>query len=241
MTEIDLHDLIGDEPPFLLAPDSAIASGRRRRRRRQGAVLGTFVLTAGVVGSGALLLSNDSTPATSTVLAADPTASAAPADDNDGSSYYRIVRANTPAGWTFTEPDSDAGGWWATVDDGNGAGRFGMFRSTGSLQLHPCSDSEFRSNGTCVETELSPTSRLIVRGPNRWEAFSSAQVVIVHPDGSGVDVSIDNATWPDLPSGTRFTTADEKREATRGTVHRHDVVYSNDQLVAIAKAFDAAT
>ncbi len=233
-----LRDLVADEPPYVLDVEGALAGGRRRRRGRVTAVLSGVGLTVGAVAAGVVLLT-PATPHDVLTPAAQPPAAA----EGDGSLFYRVVRANTPAAWTITSIHSDGESWWADVDDGRGAQRVGISYSRGGLQLHPCSDSEYVNGATCTETELSATSRLIVRGVSHdgpQKAYASAYAEIVHPNGYGTSASIDNATWKELPEGKVLYTEDEKRELTKGTIVNPVPLYSTDQLVAMVKQYEAA-
>ncbi|MFN2536957.1 MAG: hypothetical protein ABR549_02250 [Mycobacteriales bacterium] len=240
-----LHDLVIDEPPFLLRPEVPIVSGRRRRRARALGAVGTgAVATSVVVGSLALLGGTSSAPSTTIRFGGTPTAATSNDTGDISSEYYTIARAHTPAGWTIADAHREqASGWWANVDDGtHGPGRLGLWRSTGSLQQHPCSDSEFVAKATsCTETMLDADTRLIVRTVSHTNPINDIQVVIVHADGSGVNVSDTNATWPDIPAGRTFSTPEEKRAWTRGTIGSEAPLYSTDQLVAMAKALDASS
>jgi hypothetical protein len=235
-----LHDLVADEPPFVLRPDEVLAAGRRRRRRGGIAVAGSGAVAASVVVGSVLLVHAPSSGSASVRFGGQPTAAAASDSGDLTSPYYQLARAHTPAGWVISRAHSEDGsGWWADVDDGNGAGRLGMFRSTASLQQHPCSDSEFVAKAaSCTETMLDADTRLIVRSVSHTDPVNDIQVVIVHGDGSGVNVSDDNATWPDIPPGTSFTTPAQKRYFSHGTVGSAIPLYSTDQLVEIAKALD---
>lgn len=237
-----LRDLVTDEPPFVLRPDDVVAAGRRRRRGRTLALTGAAG-TAAVVAVGSLtLLASPATSPTTVRFGGDPTASSRQDTGDLTSEYYQVARANTPDNWTisdgFLEHDS---GWWANVDDGtHGPGRLGLWRSTGGLQQHPCSDSEFVAKAaSCTETMLDPTTRLIVRTVSQTNPINDVQVVIVHPDGSGVDVSDDNATWPNPPFRSGRYTVEEKMALNHGTVGSLEPLYTTDQLVAMAKALDA--
>lgn len=237
-----LHDLVATEPPFVLRPDEVIAAGRRRRHRRVFAVTGSAGLAAVVAVGAVALTSSPATAPTTTRLGAEPTARADTGDTT--SEFYRIARAHTPDGWTISnahfEPHS---GWWANVDDGaHGAGRLGMWRSEGGLQQHPCSDSEFVAEAaSCTETMLDADTRLIVRTVSRTDPINDVQVVIVHANGYGVNVSDDNAVWPDPPTGAVISTEAEKRALSKGTIGSPEPLYPLDRLVAIAKALDAAS
>jgi hypothetical protein len=237
-----LHDLVADEPPYRMDPDGAVTGGRRRAQRRT-AVLSAAAVVALAVGAAGIAQLRPETPR-QTVYLAGPAAKPV-AVSQEQSELERIVRQHTPAGWTFDVTDNDdEDAFSANVDDGNGASRLylGVTQPVGSLQQHPCSDSEFALDGPCHETELGDGRRLITRGPARSGPVTSLVVVIVHRDGSGVDIGNDNATWPtiDLVSGERVT-PEQKRLMSTPSVNRPLPVYSLAQLVEIAKAVDAAT
>jgi hypothetical protein len=239
-----LRDLVADEPPFVLRPDEVIAAGRRRSRVRTLTALGTGGVAVTALVTGLALVGGSGGGRSSTVrLGGQPTAGAADTGDTT-SVYYRIARAHTPAGWTINHAFvEEASGWWADVDDGShGPGRIGMFRSTGSLQQHPCSDSEFVAKATsCTETMLDADTRLIVRSVSHTNPINDIQVVIVHADGSGVNVSDDNAVFPDPRDFPPIVTPAQKRALNTGTVGSPEPLYSTDQLVAMAKALDATS
>ena len=238
-----LHDLVADEPPFVLRPDEVLSAGRRRRRRRTLALSGTAGAAAVVTIGSLALMSSTGTSPTTVRFAGEPTAAATQDTGDLSSEYYRIARASTPDGWTMSDGHLEHGsGWWANVDDGvHGPGRLGMWRSTSSLQQHPCSDAEFVAEAvSCTETMLDPTTRLIVRSVSRTNPINDIQVVIVHSDGSGVNVSDDNATWPDPPIRSGRYTVAEKRALNHGTIGSPEPLYTTDQLVAMAKALDSS-
>jgi hypothetical protein len=237
-----LHDLVADEPPYRMDPEGAVTGGRRRAQRRTAALSAAAAVTVAVAGVGAAGLWRDE-PRQTVHLAGPAARPVAVAPEQ--SALERIVRAHTPAGWTFEVTENDRDDTFsANVDDGNGASRLylGVTRPVGSLQQHPCSDSEFALDGPCHETELGEGRRLITRGTTRSGPVVSSVVVIVHRDGSGVDIGNDNATWPmvDVMSGERVT-AQQKRLMNTPSVNRPLPVYSLTQLVEIAKAVDAAT
>jgi hypothetical protein len=234
-----LTELVADEPPYLLDPDRVVAGGARRRRAR-ATRLTAGVGVAAVAAAGAVVwlqpaAPRDSVTSTPTTNVGAPAAPQGP--------IGTIVRAHTPASWTFSgvheTPPSE---FQADVDDGQGASRLyvGVSPSPGSLQQHPCQDPEFALGGFCKELVLDAQTRLIRRGPTPSGPVTSTYVVIVHSDGSGVDVGNDNATWPWVESLT-VTTPEQKRALTTASVNRDLPVYSVAQLVEIAKAVDAAT
>jgi hypothetical protein len=217
-------------------PDGAVARGRRRAQRRT-AVLSASAAVAVVAAVAGVVQLNNETPPRTVQLGAP--AQAEP--ERQWGVLQRTVRAHTPAGWTFAEPDEHASGFSADVDDGEGASRFyvGVSKPSGSLQQHPCSDHEFALDGACRESELGEGRRLITRGPTSSGPVTSSVVVIVHRDGSGVDVGNDNATWLRPPDGV--LTPETKLLYSRPSVNRKLPVYSIAQLVEIAQAVDAAT
>ena len=233
---MNLHDLVTDEPPYVLDPAGAAALGRRRRARHLAlAGAGT---AAAVTASFALLSSGGAVAPTSTLQPAASTApSSAPADR-----WLPLVRKFVPVEWSVDVIESTDDGWSADVDDGQGAGRlsFSFSPHPGSLQQHPCSDPEFVQGGKCEEVELGDGRRLVTREAQPQGGFRSVVVVIVHRDGGGVDVGNDNATFPRLAPGTVFTSAEDKAEGTRGTVTRPMPLYDAQGLVELAKALDAA-
>lgn len=240
-----LHDLlvreIADEPPYRLDPDAALAGGRRRRRNRTVALTAAAGATGVVALSAVLALQPHRTNVQQTLFGAAPSATSATEPQSE---FERILRAHTPSSWTISETQRlQSDGFQADVDDGDGASRlyFGVSPSPGSLQQHPCSDREFALDSVCKEVDLDADTRLITRGPAKSGPVTSAHVVIVHRDGSGVNVGNDNATWP--WTGTEITspmTQEQKRAMTIGRVNRPLPVYSMAQLVEIAKAVDAS-
>lgn len=239
MNPLDLKDLIDGEPPYVLAADAAIASGKRRRRQRQGAVLGTFVLTAGVVGGGVLLLGSGTAANHDQVFATSPTASVTQAPAGPDAVYLAIAKRYSPAGWDFSTVQVDQFGWYGNVDGGQGANRLGLAVSTGGLQPHPCSDPEYVDGATCTVTHLDANTDLIVRGASHYKGYSSIFAEIVHPDGSGSEATIDNSTAQDIPPGTVIDTQAEKERYSLSTIHTVAPIYTADQLVEMVKALEA--
>jgi hypothetical protein len=241
VNDLDLRDLVSDEPPFVLRADEAVASGKRRVRHRRFAASASALGLVGAVAAGAALL-QPASPTTSLQVGAPGTAS----DTGElTSDVYLTVRAHTPDAWRITDARTDRGGsWFANVDDGEGAGRLyvGYSPHPGSLQQHPCSDPEFARGTTCTETQLDTDRRLVVSEvpASVDNGYPSRHAVIIHVDGGGTYVESDNATWPviDLPPGTRVT-PEEKRRMSLGTINRPQPTYSTDQLVELVTALDA--
>jgi len=232
-----LHDLVADEPPYLLDPDAALAGGRRRRHTRT-AVIAVAAATSGVVAVSGVLAMQPQRPAgQQTLFGSSPTTE--PAEQG---SIEKLVRLHTPKWWTFADVQAyHPSEFQADVDDGDGASRLsvGISPSPGSLQQHPCSDHEFALDSVCTERDLDADTRLITRSPVASGPVTSEYVVIVHRDGSGVDVESDNATWRPPPGGV--LTPETKAYYATPSVNRRLPVYSLSQLVEIARAVDAAT
>ena len=232
----ELRDLVADEPPYVLDPDAVVAGGRRRRRARTAGITAAVGVTA-TVAVGTVVALQPPTPVVHDSVTSRSFGSTAPQGEIE-----QIVRAHTPAGWTLSEVHESApAGFQANVDDGQGASRLyvGISPSPGTLQQHPCEDAEFALGGFCREVDLDADTRLITRGPTASGPVTSSYAVIVHRDGSGVDVGNDNATWPWVEPGTVSTPA-QKRLLSTPSVNRDAPVYSLAQLVEIARAVDAA-
>jgi len=234
----DLHDLVADEPPYLLDPEAALAGGRRRRLART-TTAGLAAGAAAVVAVGGLLaLPTHRTGGQQTLLGASPPAAAVEAPQGP---LQQLVRGQADPSWTFAVHEDTATSFDADVDDGTGAGRMGLWLSPppGSIQQHPCRDAEFAERAGCVETQLDADTRLVVKGPGPSGPVTVLTVVLVHRDGSGVIAESDNATWPWPRDG--LLTADEKRALSRPSVNRVLPVWTRDQLVKLVEAADAAT
>jgi hypothetical protein len=234
-----LHELVTPEPPYLLDPDAAIAGGRRRRRVRTTGITAAVGMTAAAVVGTVVALQPP------TLVVHDSVTSRSFGSTAPQGEVERLVREHTPAGWTLANVHETASdGFQADVDDGDGASRLyvGISPSPGTLQQHPCRDEEFALGGLCREVDLDAGTRLITRGPTASGPVTSSYALIVHRDGSGVDVGNDNATWPwvDVAPGTRITPQD-KLLLNTPSVNRSLPVYSLAQLVDLAKAVDAAT
>ena len=234
----ELRDLVAHEPPYVLDPDAAVEGGRRRRRARTTGIAAAVGVTATVV-VGTVVALQPPTPVVHDSVTSRSFGSTAPQGEIE-----QLVRAHTPAGWTLanvheTAPD----GFQADVDDGAGASRLyvGISPSPGTLQQHPCRDEEFALDGFCREVDLDADTRLITRGPTASGPVTSSYAVIVHRDGSGVDVGNDNATWRWFDRLSAPMTPEQKRLVSAPSVNRAAPVYSLAQLVEIAKAVDAAT
>lgn len=228
---MNLHDLIADEPPYVLDPAGAVALGRRRRRAHLAlSALGTTAAVAGVV----VLLPHGGDAPVSTLQPASP-----PPVASDR--WTPLVRAHTPASWTVTTQSSTEDGWTGDVDDGRGAGQLaiGLSPHPGSLQQHPCADREFVAGGKCEETELGGGRRLVVSEKVDSRGWRTVEVVVVHRDGGGVDVTAANGTVPAVAAGTVFASGGDKDRATQPTVTRVAPLYDAQGLTDMALDADA--
>ena len=150
------------------------------------------------------------------------------------------IRASSPSRIALDlSPDRLDGDWRVdgNADDGDGPARLYVdvtFRP-GMLEPHPCSDSEFRQGGPCVERPLPGGDLLVFRdvvvGPGRMKTI---EAVLVHPDRSGVGAEAGNWSLPPLPPTV----------APGGTgtpqVTRTDPIYTVEQLGRLVRAVDAA-
>lgn len=153
------------------------------------------------------------------------------------------IRDSSPASWTLDlkNADSSSGGIDGTADDGQGKGQISVGISTGSQQIHPCSDPEFKSGLSCTERVLASGAVLSLRGLMVADnGAATYEVVITYPDGSGLNAEAGNYSLAELP--TTRVTPQEKKALVAGMVkvHRDAPTYSLSQLQAVALAVDAA-
>jgi hypothetical protein len=153
------------------------------------------------------------------------------------------IRESSPASWTLVlkDADSSAGGIEGTADDGQGDGLISVGVSTGSQQIHPCSDPEFKAGASCTERLLPSGAVLSRRGLTTWDKGAATfEVVITYPDGSGINAEAGNYSFALQP--TTVTTEAQKRAlvANMVKVNRPSPTYSLSQLEAVALAVDAA-
>jgi hypothetical protein len=153
-----------------------------------------------------------------------------------------VVVDASPAGWTFQMGASRWEGWVgveATADDGTGPGRLmiGVSTERGAQQVHPCRDPEFKSGLPCTESTLPDGSILSERALSDHNGIKTIEVVLTHPDGTGVNAESGNftLTWPP----TQVMTPEDKQNLLH--VSRPSPTYTIDQLVAVVRAVDSVT
>ncbi len=246
-----LDELVVDEPPLRIHFGEILADGRRRRRiqhARRGILGAVSVSTLAAAVALPLAVANNHGSARQT-LSIRPFAMSgaqlpAVADHESGltAAQQRVadaIRAASPSGWTFDMSSDrwDGLGVEATADDGTGAGRLMIGVSTGDQLVHPCQDSEFRAGASCTERTLDDGSVLTLRGLIDYHGIKYVDVVLTHPDGSGVMAESGNFAidWPP----PRVVTPEQKKHLERIT--RNDPPYSADQLAKVVVQVDAAT
>jgi hypothetical protein len=249
----DLYDVVRDEPELMLTLDTVVAAGRsRRRRRRTGygagiaavAAFAVAVAGVGVIGSseGTITQEVALTPRVATVTpeAVTPAAGATSLTTEQQRIHQAIVDAS-PAGWTF-EMSADRWQAWngleATANDGSGPGRLMLGATTqpGAQQVRPCRDPEFKSGVACTETRLADGSVLSERALKDWNGIKTIEVVLSHPNGTGVMAESGNFTipWP-LPE---IITPEAKGHLPE--ISRTEPTYTTSQLAEVVKRVDAA-
>jgi hypothetical protein len=153
---------------------------------------------------------------------------------------FEAIRASGPPDWRFTlESDRLDGDWRldGDVDDGSGPGRLSVNVTLrpGMLQADPCADPEFRQGGPCVQKPL-PNGDLLVLRDIVVEAghMKTNEVVLVHPDRSGIGAEAGNWSIGALPNGT----SSSQSELPTPRVTRPDPLYTVDQLAQLVLAVD---
>jgi hypothetical protein len=150
------------------------------------------------------------------------------------------IRASSPPGWRFELRGDRLDGDWTLdgeVEDGSGPGRLyvNVTVRPNMLTPHPCGDSEFRRGAPCVERPLADGDLLVLRDvvadPGGTKTI---EVVLIHPDGSGIGAEAGNFTITPLGSHTTST------EAALSTprVTRPQPLYTVGQLGRLVRAVD---
>lgn len=235
------------EPALSVSLDDVLSGGRRARRRRRLTIAAATTLgTAAAVTAAVVLVSGPGQGRPARVVAVTPfalTGSSPQSTTGDRltADQRRIadaIRSSSPSGWTFAlDADRwDGSGVEATADDGAGPGRLMVGISSGSQQLHPCSDQEFRAGVACSERTLADGSVLSLRDVVDWHGVRYTDVVLTHPDGSGVLAESGNFVidWP-LP---KVVTPEEKKHLTHVT--RPAPTYTVEQLADVVLAVNRA-
>jgi hypothetical protein len=245
---VEFERLVADEPPLLLTVDTAVGRGRRLRLHRRLALsTGAAGVAAIAAVSAVAITSGGGHPRDELVVtpfAMSGSASTAAPDDGLSANDQRVadaIRQASPSGWTFemTADRWDASGVEATADDGAGPGRLmvGISRPVGMQLLHPCADAEFKAGVTCTERTLADGSVLSKRSLIDWHGTQYIDVVVTHPDGTGVMAESGNFVidWPP----PQVVTPEQKKHLTHVT--RSAPTYDVDQLARVVLAVDRAT
>ena len=255
MTDASLRErldgLVADEPPLRIHLGDVVADGRRRRRRHHAGRIVVGAISLGTVAAATaipLALANQRNNSQQT-LSIRPFAvtgaqlpAAVSSDAGLSAGQQRVadaIRSASPQGWSFDMSNDrwDGLGVEATANDGTGPGRLMVGVSTGDQLVHPCQDSEFRAGASCTERTLADGSVLSLRGLIDYHGIEYIDVVLSHPDGSGVMAESGNFTidWPP----PRVITPEQKRHLDQVT--RTDPTYSVEQLAKVVVQVDAAT
>jgi TolB protein len=150
------------------------------------------------------------------------------------------IRASSPPSWHFTLGSDRLDGDWrldGDADDGSGPGRLyvDVTLRPGMLEADPCGDPEFRQGARCIRRRLPNGDLLVLRDivadPG---GMKTIEVVLVHPDRSGVGAEAGNWTIAALPNGTPLS----QGELPKPRVTRPEPLYTVDQLAQLVLAVD---
>ena len=150
------------------------------------------------------------------------------------------IRASSPPGWRFTLASDRLDGDWrldGDADDGSGPGRLyvDVTLRPGMLEADPCADPEFRQGARCVRRRLPNGDLLVLRDivadPS---GMKTIEVVLVHPDRSGIGAEAGNWTIAALPNETSLS----QGELPKPRVTRPDPLYTVDQLAQLVLDVD---
>jgi hypothetical protein len=150
------------------------------------------------------------------------------------------ISASSPPGWAVTLDRDRLDGDWrldGTVDDGSGPGSLLVDFTVrpGMLLAHPCADAEFHRGARCVERSLRSGDLLVLRDVVvEAGGMKTIQVVLVHPDGSGVGAEAGNWLLAALTDETSLS----QGGLPMPRVTRPDPVYSIVQLGRLVKVID---
>jgi TolB protein len=150
------------------------------------------------------------------------------------------IRVSSPAVWRFTLGSDRLDGDWridGDVDDGSGPGRLSVDVTLrpGMLEADPCADPEFRQGARCVRRPLPDGDLLVLRDVVADPGgMKTIEVVLVHPDRSGIGAEAGNWTIATLPNGTPVS----QGELPTPRVTRQDPLYTVDQLAQLVLAVD---
>ena len=171
-----------------------------------------------------------------------PTESASPAWTPRGGVFGAMVdaiRSSSPSGYTFSFTHDRLDGDWrldGNADDGSGPGRLyvDVTARPGNFEADPCSDPEFVMGARCIDKPLSNGDLLVLRDivvdPG---GMKTIEVVLVHPDRSGIGSEAGNWRAPTLPSGPVGQGQLSSPEVTRS-----DPPYTVEELGRLVLAID---
>jgi hypothetical protein len=151
------------------------------------------------------------------------------------------IRQASPPGWKFNLSSDRLDGDWRLdgwADDGSGPGRLFVTVTArpGMLTAHPCADPEFRQGGRCEERPLANGDLLVLRDViEDAGGVRTIQVVIVHPDRSGVAAEAGNWIIDGIPPSVT------QGDLPTPEITRADPVYSVGQLADVVLAIDQRT
>jgi hypothetical protein len=173
----------------------------------------------------------------------NPTPSPAPDWAQGGvfGAMYDTITSASPAGWSFDLTHDRLDGDWVidgNVDDGAGPGRLYVDVTTrpGNLQADPCFDSEFALSSPCETQHLANGDTLVLRDVHTDPGGTKTiEVVLIHPDRSGISAEAGNFAAPVLPGGSV-----SQGQLSPAQVTREDPLYTVGQLGKIMMAVDQA-
>jgi hypothetical protein len=157
------------------------------------------------------------------------------------SAMYDTITSASPAGWSFDLTHDRLDGDWVidgNVDDGAGPGRLYVDVTTrpGNLQADPCFDSEFALSSPCETQHLANGDTLVLRDVHTDPGGTKTiEVVLIHPDRSGISAEAGNFAAPVLPVGSVT-----QGQLSPAQVTREDPLYTVGQLGKIMMAVDQA-
>jgi hypothetical protein len=154
---------------------------------------------------------------------------------------YDTITSASPAGWSFDLTHDRLDGDWridGNVDDGAGPGRLYVDVTTraGNLEADPCSDPQFTMGSPCETQHLDTGDTLVLRDVHTDPGGTKTiEVVLIHPDRSGISAEAGNFSAPELPAGPV-----SQSQLSSAQVTRDDPLYEVVQLGKIMVAVDQA-
>jgi hypothetical protein len=168
---------------------------------------------------------------------APATDSPAPADEIFAV-MTQVIVAQRPLARFQLEPNEFDGNWDldGNVSDGFGEGRLliSVTEDAGAITGHPCADRDFNQGGPCAERLLGNGNVLVLRDIVEAGGVKTIEVVLIHPDRSGISAEAANfaitlLNGPLLPRASRGPV----------TATREDPPYTVAELAELLIAIDA--